>query len=920
MQTSLKKGSAEPQAAGWYRFTFRFAGPVAMAMGGLALLGWLLGIRILTTVIPGSGTIKPNTALCFIVAGLSLWLLRLPASPTVEDNPSHGRLAQICALFVAVLGVLTLAEHLLHLNLGIDQRLLRDTFTNASLYVPGRMSIATASGFCMLGASLFFLAGKAPLDTIISQCLALIVLIDAGIGCTGYTYVNHSLYAVSLYTTMAAPTAVLFVFLGFAALFARPDRGLISAITSEYGGGQMARHILPWVVTLPFLIGWLRLKGEQAGLYGTEFGLALSAVSNIIIFTLLVWIGAWSLNTRTFELARSNHRFRFLADTMPQLIWTAKPDGNIDYTNQRWLDYAGLTLEQIKNRGWTSAVHPDDLQNCVARWTKAFSTDCDYEVECRLKRGLDGSYRWHLGRAFPLRDETGSIVQWVGTCTDIEDQKQAGYQLEQRVAERTAELTAAQGRLQAVLDAATEVSIVAADAEGLITVFNAGAEQMLGYTSEEMVGKLSPRIFHLESEVLARGVELSEAAGKPVQGNDVFVERARNGQHEEREWTYVRKDGRHLTVNLVVTVSRDASGKIIGYLGVAMDITARKKAQAELREADARRESFVLELKRRNLEITLLGRMGDLLLSCLSVKEARAIIGDFAKLLFPSGSGALYLLDAARENLHLEAHWGAPPSGEIVFRPEQCFALRRGKIYSVHEGSRGLVCEHLGSGPADGTSCLPMAAQGDVLGVVSVGGKIYDELSKTFVEQITLALASLKLREILRSQSIRDPLTGLFNRRFMEESLDRELKRATRNGRPLGAILIDVDHFKNFNDAFGHDVGDAVLKEVGAFLLSNTRGSDIACRYGGEEFAVIMPEASLDITVERAGQLQQKIKLLDFRNCGIGSKTVTFSLGVAAVPDHGSSMASLLKVADTALYKAKADGRDRVVRGASAEP
>jgi len=350
METRVKNGPVEPPAARWYHFTFRFAGPVAMAMGGLALIGGLLGIRILTSVIPGSATMKPNTALCFIVSGLSLWLLRLPAGRIVEYNrPGHARLGQICALFVAVFGLLTLAEHFLHLNLGIDQRLLRDTFTHAQSSVPGRMSIATPSGFCVLGASLFFLGGKVPFDAIASQLLALIVLIDAGIGCINYTYASHSVSAVSLYNTMAAPTAILFVFLGFGALFARPDRGLISAITSEYGGGQMARHILPWAVTLPFLIGWLRLKGEQARLYGAEFGLALFAVSDIVIFTVLVWIGAWSLNARTFELARSNHRFRFLADTMPQLIWTAKPDGNIDYTNQRWFDYTGMTLKQSKD-------------------------------------------------------------------------------------------------------------------------------------------------------------------------------------------------------------------------------------------------------------------------------------------------------------------------------------------------------------------------------------------------------------------------------------------------------------------------------------------------------------------------------------------------------------------------------------------
>jgi len=504
-------------------------------------------------------------------------------------------------------------------------------------------------------------------------------------------------------------------------------------------------------------------------------------------------------------------------------------------------------------------VHPDDLQNSIDRWTRALTTDCDYEVEYRLKRGSDGAYRWHLGRAFPLRDETGEVVQWVGTCTDIDDQKQAGYQLEKRVTERTAELASAQARLQAVLDAATNVSIVAGNPEGLITVFNSGAEQMLGCTSAEIVGKWSPDLFHLESEVIARGLELTAEMGKPVQGFDVFVERARNGEHDEREWTYVRKDGTHLTVNLMVTASRDASGKILGYLGVAMDITARKKAQAELREADAKRESFVQELKQRNMEITLLGRMGDLLLSCLNVEEACTIIGDFAKLLFPSGSGALYLLDAAQKNLHLEAHWGAAPSGDAVFPPEHCFATRRGKIYPPEETSRELVCEHLISAPADGTICLPIAAQGDVLGVVSARGTIYDELSKAFVEQIALALANLKLREILRNQSIRDPLSGLFNRRFMEESLDRELKKCTRNGRPLGAILIDVDHFKQCNDTFGHDVGDAVLKEVGAFLLSNTRGSDIACRYGGEEFALIMPEAPLSLQLcDAAGIVERR--------------------------------------------------------------
>jgi PAS domain S-box-containing protein len=407
----------------------------------------------------------------------------------------------MCAVLVAFLGLLTLGEIFLNLNLGIDQMVLRDTLTDPRL-PPGRMSIPAALGLIMLGSSLYFLGRKSPRDAMAAQILALVGLVDALLALLGYVYGAHGLYAVSHYTTMAMHTALVLVFLCLGVLFARPDRGLISVITSEYSGGQMARLILPMALTLPLLIGWLRLKGENAGLYGTGFGFALFATSNVIIFTILVWISAKSLNTRTAELARSADRYRFLADTMPQIVWTAKPDGNIEYYNKRWLDYTGMSIEEAKDWGWKPVIHPNDLQNCIERWTKAFTTAQDFEGEYRVKRALDGVYRWHIGRAFPLRSQTGEIIQWVGTCTDIDDQKRAHHELEKRVAERSVELAGAREKLQAVLDAATQVSIIAADTEGLITVFNRGAEQMLGYTSDEMAGKQSPVIMHLESEIL----------------------------------------------------------------------------------------------------------------------------------------------------------------------------------------------------------------------------------------------------------------------------------------------------------------------------------------------------------------------------------------------------------------------------------
>jgi diguanylate cyclase (GGDEF)-like protein len=220
-----------------------------------------------------------------------------------------------------------------------------------------------------------------------------------------------------------------------------------------------------------------------------------------------------------------------------------------------------------------------------------------------------------------------------------------------------------------------------------------------------------------------------------------------------------------------------------------------------------------------------------------------------------------------------------------------------------------------------------MMAQGEALGILHIqGGRdaqgrpegledSKQQLAMTLAEQIGLALANLKLRETLRVQSIRDPLTGMYNRRYMEESLERELRRAARNYRPLGAIMLDLDHFKRYNDTFGHDAGDSVLREFGNFLQTRVREEDIACRFGGEEFVLILPDASLEVTRQRADQLREGVKRLQLQHRGQGLGPVTASLGVAVFPEHGANSDDLFRAADEALFQAKAQGRDRVVIG-----
>jgi diguanylate cyclase (GGDEF)-like protein len=236
-----------------------------------------------------------------------------------------------------------------------------------------------------------------------------------------------------------------------------------------------------------------------------------------------------------------------------------------------------------------------------------------------------------------------------------------------------------------------------------------------------------------------------------------------------------------------------------------------------------------------------------------------------------------------------------------------------------------LRCPHVEEAITYGAVCAPLAAEGQTLGLFHLQLRRIvrgtrrtvvlaerESLIRTLAEQLELSLANFRLRERLREQSARDQLTGLFNRRYMEESVDRELRRAGRDGSTLGLLMMDLDHFKDLNDGFGHAAGDLMLRAVGGFLGSSVRGDDVACRFGGEEFVVILPHASMENTRRRAEALREGMKRLQLESSE-SLPNITMSIGVACSPDHGETREELIHAADVALYRAKAGGRDRVV-------
>ena len=353
------------------------------------------------------------------------------------------------------------------------------------------------------------------------------------------------------------------------------------------------------------------------------------------------------------------------------------------------------------------------------------------------------------------------------------------------------------------------------------------------------------------------------------------------------------------------------------------DITERYKAEERLQKAHGEALALVTELQRSEDNLRSLNRMNDLLQSCTTKEEAYKVIGLTASELFSDHTGCLAILHPWDQHLETVARWGREPPVEARFLLDECWALRRGQPHEASDPETSLLCRHFVRPPDGGYLCVPLTVQGETLGLLCVIGAEpagtgerradYRQLALTMGEAIKLSLSNLRLRAKLREQATHDLLTGLFNRRYLEESLSRELHRARRGHSELCIAMLDLDHFKRLNDTFGHEAGDAVLCEVGQVLREKVRRSDISCRYGGEEFVVVLPESSLAATVQRVEQIRILIKGLQIRHRDQMLTPTTVSAGIAIASEQHSTPRDLLSAADAALYAAKQAGRDRVV-------
>ena len=360
-------------------------------------------------------------------------------------------------------------------------------------------------------------------------------------------------------------------------------------------------------------------------------------------------------------------------------------------------------------------------------------------------------------------------------------------------------------------------------------------------------------------------------------------------------------------------------GKIVEISGT-ISLQADPTAEYSTAELTLPQASVIQRSEHHNQEIALLNWLVEMLQLCSSTDEAFEVIASTLKRLFPMASGLLAQPNAEPDQLQVVVQWGAP-SNKPMFFADECWALRRKFIHQVSDSNRQLLCKHILDPLPASSICIPMIVQENIVGLFylchQTNPHFFDTTTMQLVQAIAdsaaVAMDNINLRESLRQQSIRDPLTRLFNRRYMEETLDREIKRAERAGYSLSLMLFDIDFFKQVNDVHGHQAGDTVLRDLGDVLISHTRADDVACRYGGEEFLTILPNTNRQTVLRKAENLRNMIKEMEWHFNVQKPTRITVSLGVAVFPFDGKTTQELLKIADAGLYRAKNEGRDRVI-------
>ncbi len=559
-------------------------------------------------------------------------------------------------------------------------------------------------------------------------------------------------------------------------------------------------------------------------------------------------------------LRESEEQLRLVLEGSQQGFWDWNIETGTVQRNTRWAEMLGYSPDEIEPiiDQWTNLLHPDDRDDAWrAVWDHIEGKTVSYAHEFRL-RTKGGDYKWILDHArIVRRDPKGRPLRMCGIQTDITERKKIENALRE-----------SESRFRAITEGSPTGIYIFQD--GIIKYVNPTLCHITGYSQDELLQNNPVVFIHPEDRKIA---------------GEMILQRQKNSSKPfQQEFRCLHKNGNTIFIEVVGT-RLELNGRP-AELGNVLDVTRRKQIEIELEED---KEIFKLFMEHSPVYVFI------------KDEDIRPVLlsKNYEEML---GKPIDELLGKDMEELF-------PPEIARNMKQDDLEVLRSGKPIKVIEEMDGKVFE---------TTKFTIIRQGKPSFIAGFTVDIterrrveiaYQEANKRLEAHVTEIEL---LHEQLREQAIRDPLTGLFNRRYLQETLDREISRAGRDGQSVGLIIMDIDNFKQVNDSYGHKAGDQMLKALGKLLMANIRSEDIPCRYGGEEFVIVMPGASLQAARDRAESIRNKFDAL-YVHYGNQILHATMSLGVAAFPQHGLNSEATLIRADRALYHAKQKGRNCVV-------
>ncbi|KTD69441.1 regulatory protein (GGDEF domain) [Legionella steelei] len=465
-------------------------------------------------------------------------------------------------------------------------------------------------------------------------------------------------------------------------------------------------------------------------------------------------------------------------------------------------------------------------------------------------------------------------------------------------------------QLRSILESATDM-IAAVDNNHCYLIFNEAYQREFK--------RLFGRHITIGMNIDAAFADISSAKSKLV---EIWKESLKGGEFVRNIEFEAHKQ--HNVYEITSSLIKNENNEISGAVHIIRNITKQIAEQIELKESYEKLNAGMLALQDKNEQITLLVEMSDIMLACSSQDELSHVMTKYCQRMLNFASGYLYVMHPSKNYLEIATTWGTPNDQGNTFSPDECWAIRLGRVHHVRPSHNELICNHVHITNEQNTVylCVPLMAQNDIYGLLYLEitqetPVAFSENQQLFInafsELTALAFANVRLRENLRYQSMRDPLTGLYNRRYLEDFLLKQIHQAERTKSPLSVLMLDLDHFKKINDTYGHDAGDAALKELGKVLQDDIRVGDIAARYGGEEFLVVFYSTDAETIKTRAESIRHEISRLQIKYGAQVVGPITASIGISVFPTHGRTPEELIESADKALYFAKANGRNQVV-------